>query len=464
MAATPAMPETSTGDGLNKDRGASSVVSNLPQGSLNAHAHPGSLNVHMHATTTTTTNDVDATRPTNDDATRTYAPARRPARSASSHRSRSHSSGAGLGRVILPTTALPPAQSTKRMATGGEDDDNAPRSTRRRHPASPNASCHSGSPAGSTRQAFLERSLDEMRRQNAEDRMKAEANAREMEARLVAMIEGMQSVSQVKDSQLAEASRVTDLLRAEVNEAGVKARARDEQARSELHSQEVRLKAEAERRHSEAVNAATRRLADEHATELDKFRSELHASRQSCIDMSSSPPPACPACPIKDAHIRDLSTQVATTRGELHDSQRELQRARTDAKAAVESATIERDSAISAQRTAELALSSATQDFEQRIAQAIADTTRAANEKKGAMESQHAAALSALERKLEDERAKLDIERARSKARFAEYRQHVDQVDQEKGDLSVELERLKQDLASRTAGAAAMPQPAVRDD
>ena len=45
--------------------------------------------------------------------------------------------------------------------------------------------------------------------------------------------------------------------------------------------------------------------------------------------------------------------------------------------------------------------------------------------------------------------AKLSAARNEGKARYAEYRHHVDQVDREKGDLSEELERLKHEQAPR---------------
>ena len=107
----------------------------------------------------------------------------------------------------------------------------------------------------------------EMQRQNAEiqrQNAKAEADRQAEMARLMAMITSVTSAAQAKDAQIAEASRATEILRAEVREAQddahrgkvnfeEEARRRDEQSRSELLAQEAQIKADAETRHDRAM-------------------------------------------------------------------------------------------------------------------------------------------------------------------------------------------------------------------
>ena len=108
-----------------------------------------------------------------------------------------------------------------------------------------------------------------------------------------------------KESQLVEASRTGDTLRAELHEA-------ERASRAAMTAAVGSAKAETERRHAAAtvnIEAAAHR---NHETTVAALKSELAASKRDPLD----PPRMCPQCPIKQARIDNLEFDLERTRGE----------------------------------------------------------------------------------------------------------------------------------------------------
>ena len=105
---------------------------------------------------------------------------------------------------------------TKRNASDTAEITHRP--TRRRHPGSPQVSDSGSSARSAVRAAHLEQVVIDVQRKADADRDADRVEARAMEARVMDMIRNLGADAQAKDAQLAEASRVSDLFRAEAQE------------------------------------------------------------------------------------------------------------------------------------------------------------------------------------------------------------------------------------------------------